>query len=54
MGRTQGLARFTTAATTIEGALETTLRDPANRTRDLGGATSTIAFTDQVIAHLKN
>ena len=52
MGRRDGDPTLGNAARAIEAALETVLTDPAQRTRDLGGANGTIAFGRAIAAHL--
>jgi isocitrate/isopropylmalate dehydrogenase len=43
---------FVEAATAIDAALEATLREPAARTRDLGGMASTMDFTRAILEKL--
>ena len=45
---------LTKASKAIEASLETVLSDPARRTADLGGPLGTRAFTDFVVAAVKN
>ena len=52
LGERQQQDDFLEAAAAIDTALETTLKDPATRTRDLGGTASTTAFTDAILDRL--
>ena len=52
IGERRDEARFTTAMRAIDTALDATIADPASRTRDMGGAMGTAAFTASVIGHL--
>jgi 3-isopropylmalate dehydrogenase len=47
-----GRSEFSAAHRAIEGAIDALLADPARRTRDLGGALGTAAFTDALCARL--
>jgi 3-isopropylmalate dehydrogenase len=53
LGERRGDDRFTAAANAIEDALERSIADPADRTRDLGGALGTKAFGERVAAKLR-
>jgi len=48
-----GKDAFASAARAIEGATDTLLRDPARRTRDLGGALGTKAFTEALCKEIE-
>ncbi len=47
-----GRPEFATAGHAIEAALNTTIANPATRTRDLGGNLGTLAFTQALIANI--
>ena len=48
-----GKDAFATAARAIEGATDTLLKDPARRTRDLGGALGTQGFTEALCREIE-
>lgn len=53
-GHRDGNPRLTTAATLIERAVDQVLDNPATRTRDIGGLLGTDAFSQAVIAVLRD
>lgn len=53
LGQRHDAERFRKAAAAIERALDAAIASPATRTRDLGGALGTEAFTAAVIAQLR-
>jgi 3-isopropylmalate dehydrogenase len=52
IGRRAGDSRSTDAARTLHASVDAILDDPARRTRDLGGTSTTTEFTEAVIATL--
>lgn len=52
LGQKHGKDNYRKAAAAIETALDATIASPAERTRDLGGALGTKAFTDAVIGRI--
>ena len=52
LGRRHGRAAFADAERAVETAVDGLLKDPATRTRDLGGALGTRAWTDALVARL--
>ena len=52
LGERHGKANFSAAQRALEGALADFIRDPATRTRDLGGTRGTRAFADALLRRL--
>ncbi|EYD76894.1 3-isopropylmalate dehydrogenase [Rubellimicrobium mesophilum DSM 19309] len=52
LGQRHGDARLSQGASLVEAAVEETIRNPATRTRDLGGTLGTEGFTEQLCQRL--